>query len=276
MSVDCEQYSDQLQNVDLEISERALKHLGCIMKKNLWEPASYEEIRRAREWIHSPLKRNMEKIFGLIIAKAGGQYFIEWARRKIERIDGKDGFYRWEVGFFSLPENLTTSFYKIRSMRVEADKELHSVFEHTSFNNIQGDSRILPSRFVHFLRRSGLDSLTEVVYGVTSDEWSVVGTRPYTTYEMQGTRILYNMRFDPALSLSKKSKETLSTYPEKVNLLKPRPGIFGPLAAFDEKVSHLTRMSGDIAYWDHASFPVDFRLFAEGFRNRIIRGVTAK
>ena len=276
MNVNYDQYLDQLQGVELGISESAIDHLGKVMKKDLWEPASEEEIRRAREWIHSPIKNEFEKIFALIIAKMGGRYFVETAKRQVERIDGNDGYYRWEVGFFHLPEELMTPSFKIRSMRLGAETEFQSPFNHASFNHIRNDSRVLDSRLVRFLRRSGLDGLTEIVYGVTWVEWSLLGPRPFNSHELEGTRILYKMRFDTCLSLSEKAKETLSLYPEKVEFLKPRPGIFGPLAAFNERVSHLTRMAGDIAYWDHASFPVDFRLFTEGFHQRIIRGVTAK
>jgi lipopolysaccharide/colanic/teichoic acid biosynthesis glycosyltransferase len=246
------------------------------MKKDLWEPAGVEEIRNAKEWLHNPVRNKIQRVFALILANSVGEYFIELSKRHVEKIDGNDGFYKWDVGFFHLPEDLITSSLKIRSMRVGAETELQSPFHHTSFNNIQSDKRILPSGFVRFLRRSGLDGLTEVVYGVSSNEWSIFGTRPYNSYELEGTRILYNMRFDSSLSLSEKAQDILSIYPDKVGFFKPLPGIFGPLAAFDTKVSHLTRMAGDIAYWERASFPVDFRLFAEGFRQRIIRGVSAK
>lgn len=276
MNLDNEKYLEQLKVPDLEVSERAIDYLSKVMNRNLWRTPSDEELQKSRDWIHSPIKREFEKISALIIAKAGGEYFVEWAKRKIEQIDGEDGFYRWEVGFFSLPDDLTTSSFKLRTMRVGAENELETPFHHKSFGNLSNDSRILKSDFVHFLRRSGLDGLTEIVYGVTSGDWSLVAPRPYNSHELQGTRILYNLSLESNLDLSTASKDLLDLYPKKANFFRPKCGIFGPLAAFDEEVSHMTRMMGDVAYWDNASLPVDFRILFNGIYQRIIRGVNSR
>ena len=276
MNTELRRYIGQLKGVDLEVSENALNHLSSVMKRDLWKTPSEEGLRKAKEWMHSPLKRNFEKTLALLVVMAGGKLFVEWAERKIEKIDQEDGVYRWEVGFFNLPEDSKTSSFKIRTMRVGSETELESPFQHTSFKHNVNDPRILDSNFVRFLRRSGLDGLTEIIYGVNSGEWSLVSPRPYNTHELEGTGILYKLILDGELALSKSAGSVLESYPGKVEFFEPKPGVFGPLAAFNQSVSHLTRMRGDIAYWENASLPVDFRLFFGGIYQRILRGVNAK
>lgn len=101
MGSENQQYLDQLQGVDLTISESAIEHLGEIMGKDLWRTPTEEEIQIAKRWVESPLKRGLERVSALVIAKAGGEVFVNWMKNRVERIDkGNSGTYEWEVGFF--------------------------------------------------------------------------------------------------------------------------------------------------------------------------------
>lgn len=180
------------------------------------------------------------------------------------------------LAFFCLPQDLVVRSTKIRTMRLGAEDELSSPFRHASFADLRGDSRVIDNRFVHRLRRTGLDGFTEIVYGVSAGKWDFVGLRPYTSPEREGTRILHRLVLDGDLSLDERAEYVLKTYPNNIQLFQPRPAIFGPLAAFDEKVSHMTRLFGDVAYLKNVDPVSHFRVLYGGIYNRMIRGVGAK
>jgi lipopolysaccharide/colanic/teichoic acid biosynthesis glycosyltransferase len=271
-----EQHIEKINNLDLEVSEKAMKNLSNILGKDLWEPASEVEINRSQDWLKSPTKHSIDKVFALIIAKSGGEYFVKWAKNRVEKQDGNDGFHHWQVGFFSVPESIVQSSTKIRTMIPNAASNLTSPFDEKSFGRVGNDNRILNGPLVRFMRRSGLDSLNEVVFGIKNGDWHLVGTRPYNLLELQGIRILWKLRDEPELGLDNNVKKILEDYPIKVKAYKPRPAICGPLAAFQDEVGHMTRMTGDIAYWENASPMGDFRLFTQSILNRVVRGVGVK
>lgn len=270
------QHIDKINGLDLEISEKAIVSLFEIMGKDCLEPATDSEIRKSQEWLKSSTKQTFDKVFALIVAKTGGEYFVEWAKDRVEKIDGNEGFYHWQVGFFSLPESRVQSSTKVRTMIPNAESNLLSPFDETSFGRNPNDNRILDDPTIRLMRRSGLDGLTEVVYGVKRGEWDLVGARPYALLELQGIQILWELKDDPKLSLENDAKKILGEYPYKVKMYEPHPAICGPLAASREEVGHMTRMASDIAYWENASPVVDFKLFSQSVLNRVVRGVGAK
>jgi lipopolysaccharide/colanic/teichoic acid biosynthesis glycosyltransferase len=116
------------------------------------------------------------------------------------------------------------NFYKFRSMRVGADKELQKMMhlnqysgdpKGTSFVKIDNDPRI--TRFGKFLRNSSLDELPQLI-NVLLGDMSIVGNRPLPLYEAEKiTRDLWSKRFlAPAgitglWQVTKRGKKEMST-----------------------------------------------------------------
>ncbi len=79
-------------------------------------------------------------------------------------------------------------FYKFRSMRVNADKELHQLARlnkyegNSSFIKIRNDPRV--TRLGAFLRSTSLDELPQLV-NVLKGDMSLIGNRPLPLYEAQ-------------------------------------------------------------------------------------------
>ena len=94
------------------------------------------------------------------------------------------------------------NFYKFRSMRVGADKELQKMMhlnqydgdnKGASFVKIDNDPRI--TKFGKFLRNSSLDELPQLI-NVLMGDMSIVGNRPLPLYEAEKiTRDLWSKRF---------------------------------------------------------------------------------
>ncbi|NMM47250.1 sugar transferase [Marinigracilibium pacificum] len=91
-------------------------------------------------------------------------------------------------------------FYKFRSMRVGADKELEKLKhlnqynESGSFVKISNDPRI--TRFGKFLRNSSLDELPQL-FNVLKGDMSLVGNRPLPLYEAEQLTVdIWAKRFD--------------------------------------------------------------------------------
>lgn len=115
------------------------------------------------------------------------------------------------------------NFYKFRSMRVNADKELSSFAalnqygskgNQSAFIKIKRDPRI--TRFGSFLRNTSLDELPQL-FNVLLGDMSMVGNRPLPLYEAQLlTSDEWSMRFlGPAgitglWQVSKRGKEEMS------------------------------------------------------------------
>lgn len=83
------------------------------------------------------------------------------------------------------------SFYKFRSMRVDADKELANLAsmnqyggegENTAFVKIRRDPRI--TKFGAFLRNTSIDEIPQL-FNVLRGDMSLVGNRPLPLYEAQ-------------------------------------------------------------------------------------------
>lgn len=82
-------------------------------------------------------------------------------------------------------------FYKFRSMRVNADKELEDLLKYNETGGItfkmKDDPRI--TKFGKFLRKTSLDELPQL-FNILKGDMSVVGPRPCTTREY----VLYSER----------------------------------------------------------------------------------
>ncbi|WP_246070134.1 sugar transferase [Mangrovivirga cuniculi] len=91
-------------------------------------------------------------------------------------------------------------FYKFRSMRVGADKELEKLKHLNQYNDggsfvkISNDPRI--TKFGKFLRNSSLDELPQL-FNVLKGDMSLVGNRPLPLYEAEQLTIdIWAKRFD--------------------------------------------------------------------------------
>lgn len=90
------------------------------------------------------------------------------------------------------------NFYKFRSMRVNADKEVESLkkdnqYGDSAFFKIQNDPRV--TKLGNFLRNSSLDELPQL-FNVLKGNMSIVGNRPLPLYEAeQLTTDEWSMRF---------------------------------------------------------------------------------
>jgi lipopolysaccharide/colanic/teichoic acid biosynthesis glycosyltransferase len=79
-------------------------------------------------------------------------------------------------------------FYKFRSMRVDADKEIHSLARlnlyqgNAAFIKIKDDPRV--TRIGAFLRSTSLDELPQL-FNVLKGDMSLIGNRPLPLYEAQ-------------------------------------------------------------------------------------------
>ncbi len=77
-------------------------------------------------------------------------------------------------------------FYKFRSMRVNADKELESLMQHNETGGVtfkmKGDPRI--TKFGKFLRKTSIDELPQL-FNILKGDMSFVGPRPCTTREYE-------------------------------------------------------------------------------------------
>lgn len=117
------------------------------------------------------------------------------------------------------------NFYKFRSMRINADKELESLKnlnqygangQGAAFIKIKGDPRI--TRIGKFLRKTSLDELPQL-FNVLKGDMSLVGNRPLPLYEAeQLTMDLWAKRFlAPAgitglWQVTKRGKKDMSAY----------------------------------------------------------------
>ncbi|RZJ80909.1 MAG: sugar transferase [Flavobacterium sp.] len=90
------------------------------------------------------------------------------------------------------------NFYKFRSMRVDADKEVETLkkdnqYGDSAFFKLQNDPRV--TKLGSFLRNSSLDELPQL-FNVLKGNMSVVGNRPLPLYEAeQLTTDEWSMRF---------------------------------------------------------------------------------
>lgn len=90
------------------------------------------------------------------------------------------------------------NFYKFRSMRVNADKEIENLkkdnqYGDSAFFKIQNDPRV--TKLGNFLRNSSLDELPQL-FNVLMGNMSIVGNRPLPLYEAeQLTTDEWSMRF---------------------------------------------------------------------------------
>jgi len=90
------------------------------------------------------------------------------------------------------------NFYKFRSMRVNADKEVESLkkdnqYGDSAFFKVQNDPRV--TKLGAFLRSSSLDELPQL-FNVVKGHMSIVGNRPLPLYEAeQLTTDEWSMRF---------------------------------------------------------------------------------
>ncbi len=113
-------------------------------------------------------------------------------------------------------------FYKFRSMRVDADRQLHTLSQSNQYSGdaafikIKNDHRI--TRLGAFLRKTSLDELPQL-YKVLKGDMSLVGNRPLPLYEAERlTSNEWTMRFiGPAgitglWQISKRGKSEMSDY----------------------------------------------------------------
>ena len=108
-----EQYLDEIKCLDLSISREAMGSLSWAFGRDLLVPASRKEIQRSQTWLKSGAKHSFEKALALVAAYAGGTPFVNRAKEKIEAIDGHDGYYKWKMGFFCLPNDLIYNSFKL-------------------------------------------------------------------------------------------------------------------------------------------------------------------
>ncbi|MFW5700506.1 MAG: sugar transferase, partial [Cyclobacteriaceae bacterium] len=138
-------------------------------------------------------------------------------------------------------------FYKFRTMKVGADKELqallhlnqYSVNGQSSFIKINNDPRV--TRLGAFLRKSSLDELPQL-FNVLKGDMSLVGNRPLPLYEAE------------KLTIDNWSKRFLA--PAGIT------GLWQVTKRGKAEMSEQERVELDVAYADRASFWFDMKILA--------------
>ncbi|MFS8159166.1 MAG: sugar transferase [Candidatus Roizmanbacteria bacterium] len=256
-------YSEELGDIDLSLSPHALHLFSRVVGFDVTAPVTEEQIQRSQRWIHGSHKRLFEKSLCHLIGFLGGRALAKLGESTIRRIDGFDGLVTIEVGFLGSDGPVMHPEIKIRTMVPDASQLLVSPFEHSSFigENGRGDPRVLNSRIARLMRRTAFDEIPQIVYQVPEGKLAVVGTRGYTRPELAGTQILVQMARDSMLDLSTDARALLDTYQAKVDRYAPIPGLTSLFQATTVKgTTHLSRMYGDVAYWERATPLVDLRI----------------
>lgn len=272
---------DDLQRLDVDLSLpaphiRLLSHV--FNHQDLYQPRTEAQIAASQQWIRSREKVAMEHMlissarvmFGSYVRRLAGQ---------IASVEGGDGYYFQLRGFLGYEDHEFVAHKKIQTMQKGADRHFNgSVFEQPGFTKRPQsrmppvDRRILPYPWVAFLRRSGLDELPQIFQQAWGKHrpMDLIGLRAYNKEELQGLKLLIDVRDDVDLGISLRGRKILETYEEKITRYHPRPAIPGPHSATVGKDSPvLFRMMGDIAYCERASPYIDFRLFVLSFVPRL-------
>lgn len=275
-----ERYIEEVRGLNIKISpnERAL--LEEALGNDLDRRPSTRDIEKAQTWVHSETKQRFERALALFATYAGGKRIMEDLASRVARKYGGNGYFEHYVGFLGTNGPTLVKQIKIRTMRDRAETELNSPFNHTSFlaGKADGDDRILASGLVKAARRSGFDELPQIVKQIAlkNKTMDLVGARGYTIPELEGTKILIELRDRKELGFSDEERELLAKYRELIERYKPKIALLGHLSATSAKdTPHLVRMLGDIAYCERASPMVDLRLTIFTFIRRA-QGVGAR
>ena len=89
--------------------------------------------------------------------------------------------------------------YKFRSMRKDAEKSVHQIKQDHGKTDIgqklkdSEDPRI--TKVGRFIRRTNIDELPQII-NILAGQMSLVGPRPYVTYEVEEAQALYGDKYD--------------------------------------------------------------------------------
>lgn len=138
-------------------------------------------------------------------------------------------------------------FYKFRSMRVDADKELQRLtalnqYNNSSFIKIKNDPRI--TKLGSFLRNTSLDELPQL-FNVLRGDMSLVGNRPLPLYEAENlTTDEWALRFMAPAGIT---------------------GLWQVTKRGQDSMTDLERKSLDVKYANNQSYLMDYEIFMKTF-----------
>lgn len=222
----------------------------------------------ALEWIHSPTKRQWDKI--LIGAAARASFPItRLAMQHIAKEDGLPVIYRTRVGF--LGENNTiineTVIRKIRTMHRGADTHERpaetTVAKGTRKTPPTLDTRIY-SRTATLLRRTGFDELPQL-WDIQKGRMAGVGLRGYTKNELVWLKDVFA---DESNGLPDYARQD---YRQTITQAQPKPSFFGlESATFGKDLTPSERLILNLVYIFGANPLGDAKIIIASFFRRAL------
>ena len=264
-----EQFIPEIQELPglTQVSDDLKENLANTFGDEFLRPPTKQEIAAVKGYVHSPIKKAVDRFTGLIITVAGKP--IEWPSAAIVKyfVDKtRVAYFSESIGFPGFPP--TAEHKKIRTMRDGAHDERKTFGASAFWGTRVGDDRIIDHWVARFLRKTGFDEIPQF-WPAARGKLSTVGIRGYFNYERKGLKILRELRDDERLGLKEEVKEILTLHPHLIAEICPRPACFSLLSAFGTK-GISDRLYLDTKYLQWANPKVDYMIFWATVSKRLV------